>query len=246
MSNKERFYPESAFGGYTDIDGTVVFFGRVNALLQPDFTVLDVGCGRGSHVDDRVLFRKQLRTLQGKVRKVIGIDVDEAARENPFLDEFHLLTGEVWPVASDSIDLIVCDNVMEHVADPAGFFSEARRVLKDGGYLCIRTPNRWGYVAIAATLVPNRYHSRVTSAVQDGRKQEDVFPTLYRCNTVGKMRQMMQAHGLDAVVYPYEAEPSYLSFSRIAYFFGVLHQRYAPRFMKPALFAFGRMRKPAR
>jgi SAM-dependent methyltransferase len=243
MSNKERFYPETAFGGYTDIDGTVVFFGRVNALLQPHFTVLDVGCGRGSHTDDQVPFRKQLRTLKDKVRKVIGIDVDEAARENPFLDEFHLLTGAVWPVASDSIDLIVCDNVMEHVADPEGFFSEVGRVLKDGGYLCIRTPNRWGYVAIAATLVPNRFHSRVTSAVQDGRKHEDVFPTLYCCNTVGKMRRMMRAHGLDSVVYPYEAEPSYLSFSTIAYFFGVLHQRIAPRFMKPALFAFGRMRK---
>lgn len=243
MNDKVKFYPETSFGGYTDIDGTVVFFGRINALLDSSFVVLDVGCGRGSHSDDLVSLRKNLRTLKGKVRKVIGIDVDEGARENPFLDEFHLLTGSVWPIESDSIDLIVCDNVMEHVENPDQLFSEIRRVLKNGGYLCIRTPNRWGYVAIAATLIPNRYHSRVTSTVQDGRKQEDVFPTVYKCNSVRKLRNMMRKHGLESVVYTYEAEPSYLSFSRIAYFFGVMHQRFAPRFMKPAIFAFGKMNK---
>ncbi len=52
ISPQERFYPESRYGGFTDIDGTVAFFARVNALLRPSFTVLDFGCGRGSHIDD--------------------------------------------------------------------------------------------------------------------------------------------------------------------------------------------------
>jgi hypothetical protein len=51
----------------------------------------------------------------------------------------------------------------------------------------------------------------------------------------------MKKSGLQCVVYGYEAEPSYLSFSKMAYLFGVIHQKFAPRFMKPALFAFGRM-----
>lgn len=53
----------------------------------------------------------------------------------------------------------------------------------------------------------------------------------------------MKKNGLDCVVYGYEAEPSYLAFSTIAYFFGVLHQKFAPRFLKPAIFAFGKMKK---
>ena len=48
MTLLERFYPESRFGGYSDIDGTVTFYGRVQALLQSDMVVLDVGCGRGA------------------------------------------------------------------------------------------------------------------------------------------------------------------------------------------------------
>jgi SAM-dependent methyltransferase len=243
MNHRERFYPESRFGGFTDIDGTVAFFTRVNALLRPGHTVLDVGCGRGAYDEDPVPLRRGLRILRGKVARVIGIDVDPAAAANPHIDELRLIEGPRWPLENDAVDLIVCDNVLEHVADPAGFFSELRRVLRDGGAVCIRTPNRWSYIALAATLIPDRHHAAVTAAVQESRKEEDVFPTLYRCNSVRRLRAQLRGHGIEAVVYGYEAEPSYLAFSRLAYGLGVLHQRFAPRGIKPALFAFGRLKK---
>jgi len=243
MNNKEIFYPESLFGGFTDIDGTIAFFNRVNSLLEPSFTVLDVGCGRGASDKDQVPLRRNLRILRGKVTRVIGIDIDPDAQKNPFLDEFHLLQGDAWPLENDSVDLIVCDNVLEHVANPERFFLEIRRVLKNAGFLCIRTANRWSYIAIAATFIPDRYHSKVLSAVQNGRKQQDVFPTMYKCNSIQKIRNIMRKNGLDSVVYGYEAEPSYLAFSAIAYFFGVIHQKFAPAFIKPAIFAFGKMKK---
>jgi len=244
MNYIERFYPEAKFGGFTDIDGTLAFFSRVGSLIDSSTVVLDVGCGRGAFSEDPVALRKNLRILQGKAARVIGIDVDPGAQDNPFLDEFHLIEGDGWPVADDSIDLIVCDFVLEHIENPERFFSEIRRVLRDGGFLCIRTPNRWSYVAIMATLIPNKYHSKVVSVAQEGRKGEDVFPTVFKCNSVGKLKRMMKKSGFDCVVYGYESEPSYLSFSKIAYFFGVLHQRLAPGFLKPALFAFGKIRKP--
>jgi SAM-dependent methyltransferase len=243
MNSKHLFYPESRFGGFTDIDGTVIFFTRVNALLEPGHVVLDVGCGRGSAAEDPVRTRRTLRNLKGKAARVIGIDVDPAATENPFLDEFRLIEGPAWPLPDDSIDLMVCDYVLEHLEDPGQFFSEVRRVLKDGGHLCLRTPNRWGYVALAASVIPNRHHSKVTSRVQDGRKEEDVFPTLYRCNSRGTIRRRMLEAGFDAVVYGYESEPNYLAFSRVAYFLGTLHQKFAPGFLKPTLFAFGKISK---
>lgn len=88
MDYKQKFYPEVKFGGFSDVDGTIAFFNRVNALLQPSFTVLDVGCGRGARSEDPVLFRKGLCNLKGKVSKVIGIDVDPNAQNNPFLTSF--------------------------------------------------------------------------------------------------------------------------------------------------------------
>ena len=53
----------------------------------------------------------------------------------------------------------------------------------------------------------------------------------------------MKKNSIEGVVYGYEAEPSYLSFSTIAYSLGVLHQKFAPEFIKPAIFAFGKINK---
>ena len=59
------------------MDSTIQFYERINALLQPDFVVLDFGAGRGaSHSEDRVRYRRELRNLRGKVREVIGADID--------------------------------------------------------------------------------------------------------------------------------------------------------------------------
>lgn len=240
MGNKETFYPESKFGGFTNVDGTIAFYSRVNALLESSSVVLDIGCGRGAYANSPVPFSRNLRILKGKVAKVIGIDVDIAAKDNPFIDEFHLIEGYSWPIPDASVDLIVCDFVLEHIPDPDQFFLEISRVLKKGGFLCIRTPNRWSYFALFSAIIPAKYHAKVLSVVQENRKIEDVFPTVYRCNSLWKLRQAMQKFGFEHVVYGYEAEPSYLAFSKIAYFFGVLHQRFAPGMIKPALFAFGK------
>jgi hypothetical protein len=104
----------------------------------------------------------------------------------------------------------------------------------------MRTTNGLGYVALAARLVPNRDHSRVLTRVQENRKAEDVFATVYRCNSKGKLFRAMRRHGLDGVVYGYEAEPKYLAFSKLAYRIGVIYQRLAPRSLRNALFAFAR------
>jgi SAM-dependent methyltransferase len=236
----ERFYPESRFGGFTQIDGTVAFYARVQALVRPDSVVIDFGCGRGAYTDDPVPFRRDLRIFKGKVRRVIGLDASPAGESNPFLDEFHQLSGSHWPLPDESADLLICDNVLEHLPDPDAFFAETRRVLRPGGLACIRTPNRWNYIALLSRLIPNRSHARVLAKAKPGLGEEDVFPTLYRCNSLSALRASLARQGFESVVYGYEAEPSYLSFSKVAYALGVLHQKLAPGFLKPAIFAFAR------
>ncbi len=235
-----RYFPESEFGGFTDLDGTIAFFLHVNSLIRGNDTVLDVGCGRGEYADDSVAMRRDLRSLKGKCEKVIGIDVDPVADTNPCIDEFRIISDSRWPIDDSSIDVCVTDFVVEHVADPDDFFSEAFRVLKPGGFFCIRTSNAVGYVGIGSRLIPNTYHSKVVDKVQDSREEEDVFPTYYRCNTVWKLRRLLKNHGFQGCAYGYEAEPAYLAFSRIAYYLGTLHQKFAPQSLKVTIFAFGK------
>jgi len=240
MSLKQIFYPESCFGGFAIVDGTITFYTRVNALIQPSSVIVDVGCGRGSFRDDPIEFRRELRNLTGKCREVIGIDVDNRAKENPFIDEFRLITEAHWPVEDQSTDLCVSDNVLEHIEDPDHFFSEIKRILRPGGYACIRTPNVLSYFGLISKLVPNSRHSFVLEKVKDRVNSGDVFPTVYRCNTVARLRRILKEYNFVHSVYGYDAEPSYLSRSRFFYFLGVLHQRYAPHIFKVGIHAFGR------
>lgn len=236
---KEKYYPESRFGGYSRVDGTIAFYQRIQALIRPEMILLDVGCGRGKVVDIIEQYPcEKCRIFKGSCRKVIGIDVDEAGRENTVIDEFRKIENDCWPVESGSIDLLVSDMALEHIREPTKFFSECSRVVKPGGFVCIRTPNRWSYVSIIASLIPNRLHANVVGVVQPGRKAEDVFPTYYRANTPKVIQKLLQANHLDGCVIRHITEPSYFGFSEWSFRFGVYFHRWLPGMFWPLLFVF--------
>jgi len=237
---KEIFYPETKFGGFSEIDGTIAFYSRVNALLTPNDIVLDIGCGRARFQDDTVRFRRELRVIKGKVERVVGIDITKESEKNPYLDEFRLLEDDSWPAADNEFDLCICDWVIEHIMNPELFFSEAARVVRPGGYLCIRTSNKYGYARVITQIIPNRFHATVLSKVQHGRKEEDVFPVYNKCNTKKIMRSHLDQVGFDHVVYTHESEPAYLNFSRFVYMLGVLYHKIIPSPLKSTLFVFAR------
>lgn len=192
-------------------------------------------------LEDSCDYRRNLQTFKGKCAKVLGIDVDPAGATNPSLDEFRLIEDERhWPVDDQSIELAVCDYVLEHVAHPDEFMAEARRVLKPGGVLCARTPNKSGYVAVVARLIPQRLHGRVLARLAPDRKAGDVFTAYYRCNSKAALTSALRRHGFDACVYRNEGEPSYLQFSRIAYQVGAVMHRWLPDYFKSNLLCFAR------
>jgi len=78
--------------------------------------------------------------------------------------------------------------------------------------------------------------------VQADRKEEDIFPTVYRCNTARKLGAALDRHGFEAVVQTQEPEPAYLSFSGVLYALGVFHQRHAPRPFRRMLLAYAQKR----
>lgn len=246
VSNKTTLscYPELAYGGYSRVDGIVAFYARVNSLLTPESTVLDIGCGRGAFMEDATSpWRNSLRVFKGRVGKVIGIDVDPEGECNPDMDEFRLLEDQHhWPVEDASIDLATSNCVLEHVEHPDTFFAECSRVMKPGGYVCLRTPNKYFYISIIAALVPNKFHTALTSRVQHGRKDEDVFPTFYRCNTKRSVTRMLNKAGFDVTVVRHEAEPAYMHFSNIAYRLGSLAHRLMPPPLTSTLLIYARKR----
>ncbi len=237
----DQVYPEARILGFTRYDGTIHFALRVQSLLQHSNVVLDVGCGRGARAEDPSPIRRQMQDFRGPGRTVIGIDVDPGAAANPWLNEFRPIVDTAhWPVNNAEIDLIYSDYVLEHVEDPNSFFCEAYRVLKPGGYICLRTPNFYGCASIASWLIPNRLHARVLSWLKPSIESRDVFPTVYRCNTRRRLKNTMLRQGFDAVAYPIEGEPGYLESIPPLYRIAACLYPYLPGMFQSTLLAFAR------
>ena len=237
---KKKLYPEVRAGGYSRRDGIVEFYGRVNALLTPEMIVLDYGAGRGrGNQEDQVLWRKNLRILRGKCKKVIGVDVDPAINENPGLDEARLLEEDgAIPLPAASVDLIISDAVFEHLSNVEVVVSELSRVLKKGGWICARTPNRFGYIGIGVNMVPNKLHVALLRYLQPQRKPEDVFPTVYSLNTRRALLSKFPKSDWLHASYGHYGEPAYFGTSIIAWWFVSLMQRITPRWFAPMLLIF--------
>jgi SAM-dependent methyltransferase len=236
-----RLYPEASAGGFTRHDGFVEFYTRVNALLGPESRVLDFGAGRGLWATEPLpALSRRLRAFHERVGSVVGVDVDPAVLDNAHLDDAVVISpGEALPVGDASFDLVLADHVLEHVAeaDAERVAAELLRVLRPGGWLAARTPNKWGVIGIGARAVPNRLHSTVLERLQPGRKAEDVFPVEYRMNTRRRLRRLFpEPHHL--VVYGHASEPTYVGRSVAAWRLAAFVDRVTPPRLAPTLMVF--------
>ncbi len=240
---RPRFSPESRFGGFSEVDAMIEFYGRISALVEPTNRVLDYGAGRGAQIaEDALPYRRALKTLKGRVAHVEGCDIDPEVLTNPYLDGAKVFDPEKsLPYDDGSFDLVYSNWVFEHVANPDIVARELLRVVKPGGYICALTPNKWGYIAIAARLAGNRNHVSLLRRVQPNRKEFDVFPTLYRLNTPGMVKRYFR-DAADVVVYAVSGDPAY-HFQKPAIYklFQWIHAL-TPKRLQPLLLIFVRKR----
>jgi len=213
-------FPENAAGGFSRWDGTVQFYQRVRALLAPGQVVLDFGAGRGAaYYEDSSSYRKSLRDLRGEGRRIIGADVDPVVRSNPWVDESIVIDiAFPLPFPDSTFDLILSDSTFEHVEDELRIAAELDRSLKTGGWICARTPNRYGYVAMANRIVPGRLGNSLVRSAQPDRKAQDIFLAYYRMNTLRKLRTLFPSSRYDHMSFAFDSEPRYHFNNRMIFF----------------------------
>ena len=237
---KQRFYPEATMGGFSQVDSSVEFYNRIAALLKPTDRVLDFGAGRGGQIsDDPIPYRQSLKTLRGRCARIDACDLDPEVLENPFVDEAKILESPSAPLPYENgtFDLIFCSWVFEHIDDPEASASELLRILKPGGFICAMTPNKWGYIARAATLAGNANHAKLLRRIQPSRNSFDTFPTRYKLNRPSAIQRCFGARA-DVVVYSTSGEPAY-HFNNSVIFAGLkLLHRLLPSALNTTLFIF--------
>jgi len=211
-------FPELRVAGFTRLDGAMNFYGFVNALLRPNMIVVDFGAGRGGLLEyTEAPYRTNYSVIRGKVAKVVGVDIDPIVKQNPFIDEALVIEpGGTIPLPDRSVDLIISVSTFEHITAPEPVQTELHRILKPGGWVCVSTPNKNGYIAIGARLVPNKLHKRVLRWMQPQRPSIDVFPTAYKLNTRAAIKRHFSPREWDLVMFPWSNEPCYMEDSQLA------------------------------
>lgn len=206
----ESFYPE-----HEDHWDDKLFRSVILKRLCRDANLLDLGAGAGVVAE---------MNFRGIVARVVGVDLDQRVLENPYLDEAIVGDVGLLPFPNGEFDVVVADNVLEHLCEPDRVFAEVARVLKPGGVFLFKTPNRYHYVAVLASLLPLAFH-RFYNKLR-GRLELDTFPTKYRANSRASIHELARVH--DFVVEDLmhiEGRPEYLRLNRFMYIFGLLYER---------------------
>jgi SAM-dependent methyltransferase len=205
---RSRWYPPQFRGMYQRFEDAL------RDCIPAGATILDAGCGSGR------IFRYELAAGC----RVVGVDIGADLRDNPNVAD--PVRGDVQrlPFADASFDAVLASHVMEHLPRPDEALAEVARVLKPGGRFLLLTPNRLHYVPLVASLAPQRLH--VWFNRRRGVPERDVFPTLYRANTTGRLHRLLTGAGLTVErLDRFETEPEYLAFHPLAYALGVGYER---------------------
>lgn len=183
--------------------------------------ILDVGCGYAA---------PELERLTGPGLLKVGIDM-ATGLDGQRAPSTQLMRGDCCrlPLGDPHFDLVISMSVLEHVENPGDAFCEIARVLAPGGHFVFLTPNRWDYISVGSTLIPNRYHAVLVEKLTD-RPAADTFPTCYRANTIPALRRLATAARLDVVELIYLREhPHYLQKSRVLYTLGAMYEQVIER-----------------
>jgi SAM-dependent methyltransferase len=210
---------------------TPIFFEIVSREIQTRSgarrpTVLDIGCGLG--FDCELRYQQALSTLAGRF---IGIEPDHAIDPPKFFSDVYQTTLEAAPIATGSVDVAYAVMVLEHVADPAAFWSRLHDILAPGGVFVGFSVNgaHW-FAPIARFMTIAKLKSKYLDLLQGKRGTERYadYPVYYRTNTARQVRrharqfravrtELIGAPGMVASYAPRRLQPVVRAVDDLAY-----------------------------
>lgn len=159
--------------------------------------VLDLGCGVGQYV----------RGFERHGAIAYGCDI-----EHPRLVEARAAgtprlvaaAGEALPYRDNSLDIVVLNEVIEHVADDNATMREVARVLMPGGTAIIYAPNRLYPFETHGIFVRGRYiFGNIPLVNWLPRRLRDRLVPHARAYTEGDWRRVLAGSGLQVVAHGY-------------------------------------------
>ncbi len=141
--------------------------------------LLEVGCGEGRGIELLSPLSEQYVAID-KITDVI----ERLSHSYKNVTFCQAIVPPFEGIASDSFDVVVSFQVIEHIKEDANFLKEIHRVLKPGGKALITTPN------IKKTLTRNPWHIREYTASELTALTSSIFSKVESKGITGNEKVM--------------------------------------------------------
>ena len=174
----------------------------LRAVLPPrQLAIYEAGGGSTSFLPLDVLARAA----------VTVVDIDpEQIRNNAYAQTTIVGDIQTYRFHPDTFDLVICYNVIEHLADVGAALVRFCESLKSGGLILIGAPNPQSLSGVVTKYSPHWFHvwfyRHVRGDKQAGLPGQAPFPTIFHpLVTLAKLKAFAAEHGLQ-VIYKKEYE----------------------------------------
>jgi 2-polyprenyl-3-methyl-5-hydroxy-6-metoxy-1,4-benzoquinol methylase len=121
----------------------------VSSSHQESPKILDLGCGRG-HLTARI--REEFPHAELSALDASLSAIDYAAEHFPGID-FAVANAYAPPYSLSYFDIVVCNNLWEHVPDPMRLLRRVRAIMRPRGFLILSTPSRYRLINLLRVLL---------------------------------------------------------------------------------------------
>jgi SAM-dependent methyltransferase len=146
---------------------------------------------------------------------VTVVDIDEAQlRGNDYAQETILGDIQTYRFAPGSFDLVICYNVIEHLADAEAALLGFCQSLKQDGLILIGAPNPQSLSGVVTRYSPHWFHvwfyRHVRGEKQAGQPGQPPFPTVFHpLVTLPNLECFANSHGLQVIYLKQYESPRY-------------------------------------
>jgi len=183
---------------YKQNDQNILSLLEQNTLAK----VLDIGCGDGKKT---IKFKSKIGS--NNITGVDGVKKRLIAAKKCGVDKVFCFELEnKWPLKNDSFDVIISNQVIEHIANTDHFIKEIKRILKPKGYAVVSTENLASWHNIFALVLGFQDFSHHTIMK---RHIGNPFSPHFNEKTLTWSKK--DNSGVDDTAYPHLKVPTYYS-----------------------------------
>ena len=188
MNNRNWDSPKNAFVNLSNYRSTTNYIkDKIFILVETSQFILDAGCGRWNRM-----------FLPGKSSCWVGCDTDfQSVKDNKQINFGIVSDIQHQGFQQDTFDLIVTNDVVEHLENPKSFIRSCHKMLKKNGYLVIATPNMYSLYGILVSITPYWVKQNIFKIIFGIGCANEVY--YYRLNTPNTLKTVLSANGFSKI-----------------------------------------------